>query len=86
MFAYILKRCLLMIPTLFGVLLITFVVTQFVPGGPVEQYMAEAKAGAGGGAEGGGLITGAGRVWIPSGWSRSRRSMVSINRRPSVFT
>src|SRR3954468_16314466 len=55
MFAYILKRCLLMIPTLFGVLLITFVVTQFVPGGPVEQYMAEAKAGAGRGAEGGGL-------------------------------
>jgi microcin C transport system permease protein len=55
MFAYILKRCLLMIPTLLGVLLITFVVTQFVPGGPVEQYMAEAKAGAGRGAEGGGL-------------------------------
>src|SRR6476660_3248841 len=50
MFAYILKRILLMLPTLFGVLLITFVVTQFVPGGPVEQYIAEARrAGAGGG-------------------------------------
>ena len=57
MFAYILKRILLMLPTLLGVLLLTFVVIQFVPGGPVEQYMAEAKAGAGagGGAEGGGL-------------------------------
>jgi microcin C transport system permease protein len=44
-----------MIPTLLGVLLITFAVVQFVPGGPVEQYLAEAKAGAGGGAEGGGL-------------------------------
>ena len=56
MFAYILKRLLLMIPTLLGVLLLTFVVIQFVPGGPVEQYLAEAKAGAGGGgAEGGGL-------------------------------
>ena len=55
MFAYILKRLLLMIPTLFGVLLLTFVVIQFVPGGPVEQYLAEAKAGAGGGAEGGGM-------------------------------
>ena len=56
MFAYILKRCLLMLPTLLGVLLLTFVVLQFVPGGPVEQYLAEAKAGAGGGgAEGGGL-------------------------------
>ncbi|HPL79401.1 MAG TPA: microcin ABC transporter permease, partial [Burkholderiaceae bacterium] len=37
MAAYILKRLLLMIPTLFGVLLLTFVVIQFVPGGPVEQ-------------------------------------------------
>ena len=44
MFAYILKRCLLMLPTLLGVLLLTFVVLQFVPGGPVEQYLAEAKA------------------------------------------
>ena len=35
MFAYILKRLLLMIPTLVGVMLITFIVTQFVPGGPV---------------------------------------------------
>ncbi len=43
MFAYILKRLLLMIPTLLGVLLITFAVIQFVPGGPVEQYMAESK-------------------------------------------
>src|SRR3954469_17348585 len=52
MAAYILKRILLMLPTLLGVLLITFIVTQFVPGGPVEQYLAEAKAGARGGAEG----------------------------------
>ena len=44
MFTYILKRCLLMLPTLFGVLLLTFVVIQFVPGGPVEQYMAESRA------------------------------------------
>jgi microcin C transport system permease protein len=55
MLTYILKRCLLMLPTLFGVLLVTFVIIQFVPGGPVEQYMAEAKAGAGGGAEGAGM-------------------------------
>ncbi|MFM2075342.1 MAG: Inner rane transporter permease protein YejB [Pseudomonadota bacterium] len=50
---YVAKRLLLMVPTLFGVLLLTFVVIQFVPGGPVEQYMAEAKAGLGAGAEGG---------------------------------
>ncbi len=57
MLVYILKRLLLMVPTLLGVLLITFAVVQFVPGGPVEQYLAEAKAGAAGGAgaEGGGF-------------------------------
>ena len=49
MLAYILKRILLMVPTLLGVLLITFVVTQFVPGGPVEQYIAEARRTGGGG-------------------------------------
>lgn len=53
MAAYILKRLLLMVPTLLGVLLITFVVTQFVPGGPVEQYLAEARSAPGGGGEGG---------------------------------
>ena len=52
MLAYILKRFLLMIPTLLGVLLLTFVVVQFVPGGPVEQYLAEAKTAPGGGVEG----------------------------------
>ena len=41
MWAYILKRLLLMIPTLFGILLITFVIIQFVPGGPVEQRVSQ---------------------------------------------
>ena len=47
MATYIFKRILLMLPTLFGVLLITFVVIQFVPGGPVEQYLSEARRGVG---------------------------------------
>ena len=51
--SYIAKRLLLMLPTLLGVLLVTFVVTQFVPGGPVQQYLAEARTAAGGGGEGG---------------------------------
>jgi ABC-type microcin C transport system permease subunit YejB len=34
--AYILKRILLMIPTLLGIMLVTFAVIQFAPGGPVE--------------------------------------------------
>lgn len=41
MAAYILKRLMLMIPTLFGVMLVTFTVTQFVPGGPVEQLISK---------------------------------------------
>jgi microcin C transport system permease protein len=48
MLTYILKRILLMVPTLLGALTVTFIVIQFVPGGPIEQLMAEARTGAGG--------------------------------------
>ena len=41
MLSYIFKRLLLMIPTLFGILLISFVIIQFVPGGPVEKMIAQ---------------------------------------------
>lgn len=40
---YVLKRLLLMIPTIFGIMLITFTVTQFVPGGPVEQMVSQIR-------------------------------------------
>ena len=43
MLAYLVKRVLLMVPTLFGILLITFAVMQFVPGGPVEQLLQELR-------------------------------------------
>jgi ABC-type microcin C transport system permease subunit YejB len=59
--AYILRRLLLMIPTLFGIMVVNFALTQFVPGGPVEQVLAQLEgegdvfAGiSGGGNEGGG--------------------------------
>ena len=57
MWSYILKRLLLMVPTLFGILLITFVVIQFVPGGPVEQMVSQLQ-GREGGVEGGGAPSG----------------------------
>jgi microcin C transport system permease protein len=38
--AYILRRLLLVVPTLFGIMLLNFTLTQFVPGGPVEQVLA----------------------------------------------
>ena len=49
MLAYVVKRLLLMIPTVFGIMLITFTITQFVPGGPVERLVAQMSGyGAGG--------------------------------------
>ena len=59
--AYILRRVLLMIPTLLGIMVINFALTQFVPGGPIEQVIAQLEgegdvlAGiSGGGSEAGG--------------------------------
>ena len=41
MAAYLVRRVLLMIPTQFGIMLISFVVVQFAPGGPVERVIAQ---------------------------------------------
>ena len=60
MWSYLLKRLLLMIPTLFGILLITFVVIQFVPGGPVEQLVYQLEGREGGMEGGGGTARGPG--------------------------
>ncbi|OAL81393.1 peptide ABC transporter permease [Acinetobacter sp. SFB] len=54
---YILKRLLLIIPTLFFILLINFVVIQIAPGGPVEQAIQQAEAFQGLGATGGETAT-----------------------------
>lgn len=45
MAAYILRRLLLVIPTLLGIMIINFALVQFVPGGPVEQIIAEMQGG-----------------------------------------
>ncbi|MFD1341658.1 microcin C ABC transporter permease YejB [Litorisediminicola beolgyonensis] len=64
--AYILRRLLLIIPTLLGIMVINFALVQFVPGGPIEQIIAQVQGEgdvfqgiAGGGAEGGGGSGGA---------------------------
>lgn len=41
MSAYILRRLLLMIPTIFGIMLVSFALIQFAPGGPVERIIAQ---------------------------------------------
>jgi len=43
--AYIARRLLLVIPTLLGIMIINFVLVQFVPGGPVEQIIAQMEGG-----------------------------------------
>ena len=43
MTAYLIRRLLLVIPTLFGIIAINFAVVQFAPGGPVEQAIAELR-------------------------------------------
>ncbi|MCF5053489.1 microcin C ABC transporter permease YejB [Pseudomonas syringae] len=53
MFAYIVRRLLLIIPTLVIILLVNFVIVQAAPGGPVEQAIAHLQ-GIGGGGVGGG--------------------------------
>ena len=66
MLAYILRRLLLIIPTLFGILLINFIIIQAAPGGPVEQMIAKlegfdaATGGATGRISGGGSEVAAG--------------------------
>lgn len=64
--AYLLRRLLLVVPTLLGIILINFAVVQFAPGGPVEQALAELRG------EGGqtlGRLTGEGQgeVRMPQG-------------------
>ena len=41
--AYILRRLMLIIPTLIGIMVINFALTQFVPGGPIEQVLARLR-------------------------------------------
>src|SRR6185436_7874446 len=38
---YLLKRLLLIVPTLLGIMLISFAIVQFAPGGPVERILAQ---------------------------------------------
>lgn len=43
MLSYVLRRLALMVPTMFGILLVSFVIIQFVPGGPVEQVIQQLR-------------------------------------------
>ncbi|MCF7644476.1 microcin C ABC transporter permease YejB [Bacillus subtilis] len=78
--AYILRRLLLMIPTLFGIMAISFAVIQFAPGGPVERVIAQLQ-GQGGDAmdrlSGGGAD--AGSISMDSGGSSKYRGAQGLD-------
>ena len=71
MLAYILRRLLLMIPTILGIMAVSFAIVQFVPGGPVERAIAQlqgadqsstAQFGGGGGQIGSGAAQAGGDI------------------------
>ena len=41
MTGYLIRRLLLMVPTIFGIMLVSFLVVQFAPGGPIESVIAK---------------------------------------------
>ena len=68
--AYLVRRLLLVIPTLFGIIAINFAVVQFAPGGPVEQMIAQLR---GHGQVGTGITGGGpGEVSAPGGYRGAR--------------
>lgn len=53
MIVYLIRRLLLMIPTFFGITLVTFVLINLAPGSPIEQKLQAIRFGSGGGGGGG---------------------------------
>ncbi|KUO53881.1 MAG: microcin ABC transporter permease [Alphaproteobacteria bacterium BRH_c36] len=82
MAAYLIKRLLLILPTLFGIMLVSFIVIQFAPGGPVERIIAQIQghdaamtgriSGGGGDGLGGGAQSQAGQGSIDAAASKYR--------------
>ena len=83
MSAYIARRILLMIPTLLGILFVSFVVVQFAPGGPVERVLALLSGADTGGALAGLRLNRRSAPLGPDGHVR-RRHEFEIPRRPGA--
>ena len=76
--AYLLRRLLLVIPTLFGIIAINFVVVQFAPGGPVEQMISELR---GRGGEATGRVSGRAAPRSPPPPARARIAAPAVSTR-----
>ncbi len=80
MLAYITRRVLLMIPTLFGIMVINFFIVQAAPGGPVEQLIAQIQGRA---VEATARVSGAGGGEVQQGGARrAQRRGLPLSRRP----
>ena len=77
MLAYIVRRLLLMIPTLFGIMVLNFVIVQFAPGGPVEQAIAKLQGTAISASQ---QITGGGGEQMSAGGKTSESKATSTYR------
>ncbi len=97
MLAYIVRRLLFIVPTLFAIMVINFVIVQFVPGGPVERLLAELQgvgveatarvSGSGGGSDtgGGGSSDGSGyrgAQGLPPGFVEELEKMYGLDKPP----
>src|ERR1700723_2394423 len=78
MSAYIARRIFLMLPTLLGILFVSFVVVQFAPGGPVERVIAQLS---GADTSGGSRISGGGGDLRPVGPGSAAAGAVSLKYR-----
>jgi microcin C transport system permease protein len=79
---YVLRRLLLMIPTFIGITFVTFLLCQFVPGGPIDQLRLQ-LAGAGGGGEvagGGGGPGGRVQLVIPDDQLQQLREFYGFDK------
>lgn len=74
MIAYIIRRLALMIPTLFGIMVLNFLIVQVAPGGPVEQMIAKSRGAVVAAAEraGGGSAADAGVAQVAGGEASGR--------------
>src|SRR6516162_4479322 len=69
MIAYAIRRVLLMIPTLFAIMVVNFVIVQAAPGGPVQQMIAKLKGNQISATE---RVSGAGGEIKPTGGEQSQ--------------
>jgi len=79
--AYFARRFLLMIPTFLGITVLVFMITRFVPGGPVEQAIIELQMGGAGG-EAGASSNGGGGMDIPAEAMDELRAHYHFDKNP----